>query len=47
MKGKEMKKFGLLRNEGFDSFEFEGTVIGTNYYQVAPLSVFVGGRKIV
>ena len=26
MKGKEMKKFGLLRNEGFDSFEFEETV---------------------
>ena len=25
MKGKEMKKFGLLRNEGFDSFEFEET----------------------
>ena len=41
MKGKEMKKFGLLRNEGFYSFEFEGTVTGTNYYPGGPHFLFL------
>ena len=45
MKGKEMKKFGLLRNEGFDKFEFEETVAGTNYYQVGPTFCFLRGKE--